>query len=115
MAYAANSIGRTLMGELFVTDENGKDYLEGTSEFDIHWLTFLKAKKAIINHLHVNQDIEQMYAIIYPTSQSDFTYRSKKYKKDAVKSFVSTWAPKIRKAGLEGYAEDSSMIMMALV
>jgi len=115
MAYAANSIGRTLMGELFVTDENGKDYLEGTPEFEIHWLTFLKGKKAVIDLLHINQNIDHMYAIIYPTSESDLTYRSKQYKKDAVKSFVSTWAPKIRKAGLEGYAENSSRIMMSLV
>lgn len=115
MAYVSNSIGRTLAGELFVTDENGKDYLEGTPEFEIHWITFLKNKKSVFDRLSVNHSTDQMYEIIYPTSQSDMTYRSQAYKKDAVKSFVSTWGPKIKKAGLDSYADNMHMIMLAVM
>lgn len=66
MAYQPNSIGRTAMGELFMTDEQSVAHMEGTPEFDVQWKAFLSKKRDVIRSLSPLMTASQKYNIIYP-------------------------------------------------
>ena len=47
MAFQANTIGRTMQNELFITDEQAVVHIEGTEEFNRCWKIFLSKKREL--------------------------------------------------------------------
>lgn len=101
MAFEPNSIGRTMAGELFMTDEQAVVHLEGTPEFDRCWKLFLEQKREVIRSLSPMMSAEQKYDIIYPSTRHSFVSRSVQYKQRAVNDFISIWCGCLNKAGME--------------
>lgn len=101
MAYQPNSIGRTMAGELFITDEQAIAHLEGTEEFDRCWKIFLSKKRTIIRSISPAMTIDEKYHIIYTDHKIDDPTRSKHFKQQAVNDYISIWCGCIGKAGME--------------
>ena len=101
MAFQANTIGRTMQNELFITDEQAVVHLEGTEEFNRCWKIFLSKKREVIRSLSPLMTVEQKYAIIYPDYANDLIHRSSEYKQQSVNDFISIWCGWITKAGME--------------
>jgi hypothetical protein len=101
MAYQPNSIGRTMAGELFMTDEQAVAHLEGTEEFDRCWKLFLSEKRTIIRTLSPVMTVDQKYNIIYPDQKIGDPVRSQDFKQQAVNDYISIWCGCIGKAGME--------------
>lgn len=101
MAYQPNSIGRTMAGELFMTDEQSVAHLEGTPEFDVQWKAFLAKKREVIRSLSPLMTASQKYDIIYPSRHTSYEYRSIDSMQQAVNDFISTWCGCLNKVGME--------------
>src|SRR5574343_676530 len=101
MAYQPNSIGRTMAGELFMTDDQSVAHLEGTPEFDAQWKVFLAKKRNVIRSLSPLMSADTKYSVIYPESKSTYGHLSSEYKQLAVNEFVSIWCGCLNKAGME--------------
>ena len=101
MAYQPNSIGRTMAGELFMTDDQSVAHLEGTPEFDVQWKMFLTKKRDVIRSLSPLMTASQKYNIIYPTNRTSHESHTTDYMQQAVNEFVSIWCGCLNKAGME--------------